>query len=98
MNYLVGEKKTEKQTVGLTEIGEGVFEVSVDGATVRVDIVRSGPTVFSIIEEGRQWEAAVEERDAHGFDVMVAGHLFHLEAEDERSGRLAGSAKVSARV
>jgi biotin carboxyl carrier protein len=96
MNYLVGEKKAEKEIVGLSEIGEGLFEISVDGATVRVDIVKSGPTVFSLIEEGRQWEAAVDERDAHGFDVLVSGRLFHLEAEDERSGRLAQSAKVSA--
>lgn len=96
MNYLVGEKKAEKEVVGLSEIGEGLFEISVDGATVRVDIVKSGPTVFSLIEEGRQWEAAVDERDAHGFDVLVSGRLFHLEAEDERSGRLAQSAKVSA--
>ena len=96
MNYLVGEKKAEKEIVGLSEIGEGLFEISVDGATVRVDIVKSGPTVFSLIEEGRQWEAAVDERDVHGFDVLVSGRLFHLEAEDERSGRLAQSAKVSA--
>lgn len=94
MNYLVGEKKGERTVVGLQEVGEGLFEVTVDGTTVRVDAVKSGPTIYSLIEEGRQWEASVEEKGAHGFDVLVRGVLLHLEAEDERSGRLAQSAKV----
>ena len=96
MNYLVGEKKGERSVVGLQEIGEGLYEVTLDGATVRVDAVKSGPTIYSLIEEGRQWEASVDERGSHGFDVLVRGALFHLEAEDERSGRLAQSAKVVA--
>lgn len=95
MNYLVGEKKGERTVVGLQEVGEGLFEVTIDGTTVRVDAVKSGPTVYSLIEEGRQWEASVEEKDAKGFDVLVRGVLFHLEAEDERSGRLAQSAKTA---
>ncbi len=96
MNYLVGEKKGERTTVGLHEVGEGVYEVSLDGQTVRVDLVKSGPTIYSLIEEGRQWEVSVDEKGAHGFDLLVGGALFHLEAEDERSGRLAQATKVTA--
>jgi biotin carboxyl carrier protein len=96
MNYLVGEKKSERAVVGLQEVGEGLYELTVDGTTVRVDAAKSGPTVYSLIEDGRQWEASVEEKGAHGFDVLVRGVLFHLEAEDERSGRLAQSAKGGA--
>lgn len=95
MNYLVGERKAERTIVGLQEVGEGLFDVTIDGVTVRVDAAKSGPTIYSLIEEGRQWEASVDEQGAHGFDVLVAGVLFHLEAEDERSGRLAQSAKTA---
>jgi biotin carboxyl carrier protein len=96
MNYLVGEKQGERSVVGLQEIGEGLYELTFEGVSVRVDAVKSGPTVYSLIEEGRQWEASVDEKGPHGFDVLVRGALFHLEAEDERSGRLAQSVKASA--
>ncbi len=96
MNYLVGEKKGERTVVSLQEVGEGIYDVTVDGVTVRVDAVKSGPMVYSLIEQGRQWEASIDEKGAHGFDVMVRGSLFHLEAEDERSGRLTQSAKAVA--
>ncbi|MCG8590846.1 MAG: HlyD family efflux transporter periplasmic adaptor subunit [Proteobacteria bacterium] len=92
MNYEVGEKKGESQRVGLREIGDHQYEVTIDGKTVRVDAVKSGPTVYSIIEDGQQFEAMVDEKGAHGFDVSVAGRLYHLEAIDERTKLLAGSA------
>ena len=60
MNYLVGEKKKERVTVGLQEVGEGLYDVTVDGETVRVDLVKSGPTIYSLVEAGRQWEVSVE--------------------------------------
>ncbi len=96
MNYVVGEKKGEKVTVGLEEVGGGAFDVTIDGETIRVDAAKSGRTIYSIIEDGRQWEAMVDEKGAHGFDVLVAGRLFHLEAEDERSQRLAQTAEAVA--
>jgi len=96
MNYLVGEKKGERAALGLQEAGEGLYDVTLGGETVRVDVVRSGRAIFSVIEEGRQWEVMVDERGPHGFDVLVAGRLFHLEAADERSQRLAESVKATA--
>lgn len=95
MNYEVSEKQGgggEAVRIGLTEIGEGLYEISIDGATVHVDAVKSGPTIYSIIEDGRQFEAMVDEKGAHGFDVLVNGRLFHLEAVDERTRLLAGVA------
>ena len=92
MNYLVSEKGREAVTVSLRESGEGVYEITLDGRTVHVDAVRSGPTVYSIIEDGQQFEAMVDEKGAHGFDVLVAGRIFHLEALDERTKLLAQTA------
>jgi biotin carboxyl carrier protein len=95
VNYLVAEKKGEPTVVGIQEVGEGLYDITIDGTTVRVDAAKSGRTIYSVIEGGRQWEAMVDERGAHGFDVLVAGRLFHLEAEDERSRRLTASAKLT---
>lgn len=92
MNYDVSEKKGATQRVGLRETGEGQYEVTLGDETVHVDAVRSGPTIYSIIEDGQQFEVMVDERGAHGFDVLVGGRLFHLESIDERTMLLAGSA------
>ena len=92
MNYEVSEKKGETLRIGLRESGEGQYEVTLGDETVHVDAVRSGPTIYSIIEDGQQFEAMVDERGAHGFDVLVGGRLFHLESIDERTMLLAGSA------
>jgi biotin carboxyl carrier protein len=94
VNYLVSEKKGATTAVGIEKVGEGLYDITIDGTTVRVDAAKSGRTIYSVIESGRQWEAMVDERGAHGFDVLVAGRLFHLEAEDERSQRLAQSTKL----
>jgi biotin carboxyl carrier protein len=96
MNYEVSEKKGESRVVGLREVGEGRYDVSLDGATVHVDAVKSGPTIYSIIEDGKQYEAMVDEKGAHGFDVMVRGRIFHFDVLDERTKLLAGSAAAVA--
>jgi biotin carboxyl carrier protein len=81
------------QRVELSEVGEGVYDLKIDGLMVRVDAAKSGRTIYSVIEDGKQFEAMVEERGAHGFDILVNGRLFHLEAVDERSKLLAQQAR-----
>ncbi len=92
MNYEVSEKQGETLRIGLRETGEGQYEVTLGDETVHLDAVRSGPTIYSIIEDGQQFEAMVDERGTHGFDVLVGGRLFHLESLDERTKLLASSA------
>jgi len=92
VNYQVTEKGGESRLIGLRETGDGIYEITIDGRTIHVDAVRSGPTVYSVIEDGRQFEAMVDEKGAHGFDVLVAGRIFHLESLDERTRLLAQSA------
>lgn len=87
---------TEVTRIELREVGENLYDLTVDGETVRVDAVKSGRTIYSVIEAGRQFEAMVDERGAHGFDVTVRGRLFHLQAEDERTKLLAGGASSAA--
>jgi pyruvate carboxylase subunit B len=95
MIYEVSEKKGEPVRVELKELGEGLYEIAIDGRTVQVDAVKSGRTIYSIIEDGRQYEASVDEQGAHGFNVLVAGRLFHLDAVDERSKLLAQQASYA---
>jgi biotin carboxyl carrier protein len=93
VNYEVSEKKGETRTVGLVERSDNEYEITIDGRTVFVDAARSGKTIYSIIEDGKQFEVVIDEQGAHGFDVVVAGQLFHLQAFDERSKLLSASAK-----
>ena len=62
---------------------------------MRLDAAKSGRTIYSVIEDGRQFEAMVEERGAHGFDILVSGRVFHLEAVDERSRLLVEQARTA---
>ncbi len=95
MIYEVSEKKGETVRIKLQETGESTYELTIDGEKIRVDAVKSGPTIYSIIEDGKQFEVVVDELDAHGFDVLVAGRLFHLDAMDERRKLLAQSADLT---
>jgi acetyl/propionyl-CoA carboxylase alpha subunit len=63
---------------------------------VRLDAVQSGTSTYSVIEDGKQFEAIVDERGTHGFDVLVGGRLFHLDVVDERTRLLASTAKGAA--
>lgn len=94
MKFEVSEKGGETQTVGLDELSENQFAVTIDGATVHVDVARSGRMVYSVIEDGKQFEVIVDEQGARGFDVLVGGQLLHLQAYDERSRLLAATAKA----
>jgi len=96
VNYHVddkSDKQSEGVRVGLTEVGEGIYEIALEGETIHVDAVKTGAAVYSIIEDGKQFEVVVDEQGAHGFDVLVGGRLFHLDAIDERTQLLAGSAQ-----
>jgi biotin carboxyl carrier protein len=93
LNYEVSEKKGETKTVGLVEKSDHHYELTIDGRTVQVDAAKSGKTIYSIIEDGKQFEVIVDDQGAHGFDVFVAGQLFHLQAFDERSKLLTASTK-----
>ena len=95
MIYEVSEGD-ETVRVELREIDDNVYDLSIDGKTVRCDIAKSVRTVYSVIEEGHQYEVMIDERAAHGFDVQIAGRLFHLDVVDERSKIFAEQAKKSA--
>lgn len=97
MKYEVSQRKGETRIVGLRELSDTEYEVSIDGETVLVDAVKSGKsTIYSVIENGRQFEIVIDEQGANGFDVLVGGQLLHLEALDERSRMLTAVAKAVA--
>ncbi len=84
-------------SIRLEEIGEGEYDISIDGGeTIRVDAVKSGRTIYSLIEEGKQFEVMVDASGQHKLDVQIAGRLFHFDVYDERSKLYAQQAKISA--
>jgi len=96
VKYEVSEKGGDTRTIELKELGENVYEVTMDGRTVQMDVARSGKTIYSILEDGKQFEVIIDETGAHGFDVLVGGQLMHLQAFDERSRLLAVTGKAAA--
>jgi len=96
VKYEVSEKKGETKTIGLTEVDDNHYQITIDGVTVHVDAAKSGKTIYSIIEDGKQFEVIIDESGSHGFDVLVGGQLFHLQALDERSRLLTSTAKTVA--
>lgn len=94
MNYEVGERGAggESVVLGLVEVAEGEYEITLDGETFHVGASQSSRAIYSMLKEGRQFEAMVDEVGTHGFDVLIAGELLHLEAIDERTKLLAASA------
>jgi len=96
--YEVSEKKAKQDPVriSLQELDEGKYEVEIGGTRIHVDAVKSGRTIYSVIENGRQYEVSVDEKGSRDFDVLVRGRLFHLEAVDERSRLLAQTSKMAA--
>jgi len=92
MNYEISDKKSGSVRIGLREIEEGAYEVTLDGETLQVNVARGERSFYSIIQNGRQFEAMVDEKGAHGFEVTVGGSRFQLEAVDERTKLLSGQA------
>jgi len=75
---------------------EGENQIVVDGETYSIDF-RSvgGQAVFSLILEGRSFEALVQP-SPEGMQVLLRGHLFPVQVEDERQRRLRESTSSKA--
>jgi len=96
--YEVSEKKSKRppRKIALRELDEGQYEIEIDEQVTHVDAVKSGRTIYSVIENGRQYEVSVDQKGPREFDVLLRGRLFHLEAIDERSRLLAQTSKMAA--
>jgi len=92
MNYAVSQKKGASVRIGVRELSESEYELSVDGQTVSVDTARLGSAVYSIIEDGRHFEGAVGERGENGFEVLLGGRSYRFDVVDERTQQLAAAA------
>lgn len=99
MKYEIFEgkgKNRQSKEVELRELGENHYEVILDGVRTEVDVIKSGPTVYSMIENGHQFEAMVDEKNDSDADITVEGRLFHFSVIDERSRALLSTASVQA--
>lgn len=72
-------------------------ELTLDGVRLQVDFQSAAAeSVFSLIVNGRSYEACVYPTDA-GLEVMLAGRMYHVIVEDERE-RLLRQASVGPAV
>lgn len=84
----------------ITTINEKVYtveilddhQVVVDGTVYEVDFDSiSGQPVYSVLVDGQSYEAYVYPDD-EGWQVLLHGHLFTAQVEDERERRLRAAA------
>ena len=67
--------------------------VVVDGVVYAVDFESvSGQPVYSLLIDGRSYEAYVDEGDDGAWQVLMRGDLFSVTVEDEREKRLRAAA------
>jgi len=76
-------------------IGGRTHEIDPDASGAQVATV--APGVYSVLLDGRSYEARVEQSDA-GVIVFIAGHRFEVEMRGpERGPRLSGARRVEGR-
>ena len=88
MIYEVSES-TESVAVEVREVTNGIFDVRIDGKTMRIEATKDSGTAYSLICENEQWEAIADKRRGDKFDITIGGRLFSLEVVDQRKKLLA---------
>jgi biotin carboxyl carrier protein len=83
----------ETHSLGVEEISTNLFDVSIDsGDPVRLDVMKTPRTIYSILIGSKQYEGSVDELEGGSFDVHVGGSAFECTVIDERRKILIGSA------
>ncbi len=67
--------------------GDGEFLVEIDGESLRLDVARAEAGAYSLIANGRQWEALLVELRPGRFEVALGGGRFRLEVRDVSEAR-----------
>jgi hypothetical protein len=76
-----------QETVRVTPIGAGVYDVEVGGAVQRVDVARHDPGTMSLLVDGRSYSVELDERRTEA-RVRVGDSSHAIEILDERRMRL----------
>ncbi len=83
----------DAHSVEVKEVGGDLFDVSVDGGEpVRLDVMKTPRTVYSILIGARQYEGSVDELENGSFDIHVGASAFGCTVTDERRKLLVGRA------
>ena len=84
-----------------TTVGDRTFiidvnreqEVTVDGAVVPLDMISiDQATAYSLLLNNDSYEVLVDE-ESGDYQVLLSGHLFNVQVEDERARRLAQASR-----
>jgi len=84
-----------EHVVDVDEIEVDLFRVVVDGVEQMVDAQKSERTVYSLLVNGRSYEANVTEK-SDGLDITIEGDFYDFKVVDERRRTLSRHADVAA--
>ena len=86
----------DAHSVEVKGIGGDLFDVSVDGGEpVRLDVMKTPRTVYSILIGSRQYEGSVDELEDGSFDIHVGASAFGCTVIDERRKVLVAGAAAT---
>ncbi len=90
----VGE---ETSSVEIREAGGNLFDVCVDGGEpVRLDVMKTPRTVYSILIGSKQYEGSVDGLEDGSFEIHVGATAFTCKVIDERRKVLIGAGSKAA--
>ena len=86
----------DAHSVEVKDVGGDLFDVSVDGGDpVRLDVMKTPRTVYSILIGSRQYEGSVDELEDGSFDIHVGASAFGCTVIDERRKVLVAGAAAT---
>ena len=65
----------------------GKIKFAIDGSETEADVVSPAPMLYSILLEGRSFEAHIKESSDRGVTVTIDGREFQVEISDPRRWR-----------
>ncbi|MEE9280041.1 MAG: acetyl-CoA carboxylase biotin carboxyl carrier protein subunit [Myxococcota bacterium] len=97
----------DTHSVEVNEAGGNLYDVSVDGGDrVRLDVMTTPRTVYSILLDAKQYEASVDQLEDGSFDIHVGASAFTCTVIDERrkvlvatrAGAVSGRQEIRAHI
>ncbi len=74
----------DEHTVEVKEVGEGLFEVTIDGErSLNLDVRRKGCCSFSVIRDGESFEVDLDSKGDGKYEVLIRDEHFDIEVIDE---------------
>ncbi len=78
----------EEREVEIVELSPGRFQLTMNGRRVEVDAQAVSPTTLHFLADHRAYNIEIERDKKGGDNLLVRGHVLHVEVNDLRTMRL----------